>query len=330
MKIKKTYTIGFDLGGTKLAAALLSHKGEMIDFIKVPVDMKREGSAVKTQKRVVDLMADIAVDFKNRFPKETVSSSFAGIGLASAGPLNTEQGKLIYPVNYPGWKIVPIRDLLQKEVHRRGFKTKIFFQHDGTAAALAEGWVGGAQGMSSFAVVTIGTGVGSGVIFNGSPAQSRGMGSEYGHTIVDIQKLKANPDKLHLCTVEGLASGTGLLRRAQELGFQGQSVEELISSPEAKYQSLFKDMSWALACLCYDLSIGYNLEKIFLSGGLIKIKSLYLNDLKAHYKSLIRQMNPAFECKIEIAKTKNHAGVIGAGYLPYQKGSCFFFGPSPR
>ncbi|UOF00662.1 ROK family protein [Bdellovibrio reynosensis] len=314
---KKTYTIGFDLGGTKLAAALLDNNGTMLDFIKVPVDMKREKSAVQTQKRVIGLMADIALDFKQRFPKETTGKNFLGIGLASAGPLNAAEGKLIHPVNYPGWKIVPIRDLVEKEVVKRGFKTKVYFQHDATAAALAEGWVGGGAGMSSFAVVSVGTGVGSGVIFNGFPAQSRGMGSEYGHTIVDFKKLQESPDKLHHCTVEGVASGTGLLRRAKEMGFQGSSVEELVASKDAKYQVLFKEMSWALACLCYDLSIGYNLERIFLSGGLIKIKNLYFNDLKSHYKRMIQQMNPAFECKIEVAKTKNHAGVLGAGYLPY-------------
>lgn len=314
---KTTYTIGLDLGGTKLAAALLNHKGQMLDFIKVPVDMKREGSAKKTQKRVIELMTDIAADFKNRFPRETSGAHFRGIGLASAGPLDTDKGQLINPVNYPGWKIVPIRDLLQKEVTKRNFKTKVFFQHDATAAALAEGWVGGAQGMSSFAIVTIGTGIGTGLIFNGRPGQSRGMGSEYGHTVVDIQKLQAHPNKIHHCTVEGIASGTALLRRAKELGFQGTSVEELVLLSDEKYHVLYQDMAWALACLCYNLSLGYNLEKIFLTGGLIKIRDLYLRHLKAHYKNLVRQVNPAFECKIEIAKTKNHAGVIGAGYLPY-------------
>lgn len=314
---KSTFTIGLDLGGTKLAAALIDSKGEILDFIKVPVDMKREGSAVKTQKRVIGLMTDIALDFKRRFPKETTGKVFQGIGLASAGPLNAEEGKLTNPVNYPGWKIVPIRDLLQTSVHAQGFKTKVFFQHDATAAALAEGWVGGAQGMSSYAVVSVGTGVGSGVIFNGFPAQSRGRGSEFGHLIVDYKKLQEDPSMLHHCTVEGVASGTGLLRRARELGFTGSSVEELVATKDPKYHGLYKDMSLALACLCYDLSIGFNLEKIFLSGGLIKIKSLYFAEMKAHYKKMIQLMNPDFECPIEIAKTKNTAGVLGAGYLPY-------------
>lgn len=314
---KKTYSIGFDLGGTKLAAALLDDNGKMLDFIKVPVDMKREKSASKTQARVIQLMVDIALDFKKRFPKQTNAQVFKGIGLASAGPLNVEDGKLINPVNYPGWKIVPIRDLLQKAVVKADFKTKVFFQHDATAAALAEAWVGGAKKMSSFAVVTVGTGVGTGIVFNNRPAQSRGKGSEYGHTIVDFRHLQENPDHLHHCTVEGIASGTGLLRRAKELGFTGQSVEELVDTHDEKYKVLYSDMAWALSCLCYNLSIGYHLEKIFISGGLIKIRDLYLKEMKAHYQKSIRQFNPSFECKIEVAKTKNHAGVLGAGYLPY-------------
>lgn len=312
-----SFTVGLDLGGTKLAAALLDQAGEIIDFIKVPVDMKREHSAAKTQKRVIETMGDIVHDFKNRFPKETQGKNFRGVGLASAGPLNAESGTLINPINYPGWKTVPIRDLLAKELVRRKIKAPVHFQHDGTAAALAESWVGGAKGMSSFALITIGTGVGSGLIFQGKPCQTNGMGSEYGHSVVDFQTLRRHPSDVRKCTVEGIASGTGLLARAQELGFKGHSVEELVNDKDPKYQVLYRDMALALACLCHNLSIGYNLERIFLSGGLIKIQRLYLKQLRLEYKNLVRQINPAFECKIEIAKTQNHAGVIGAGYLPY-------------
>jgi glucokinase len=316
---KKTFTIGLDLGGTKLAGALLDSSGQAIDFIKVPVDMKREGSPKKTQRRVIETMADIVLDFKHRYPKETAQAVFKGVGLASAGPLNAEEGKLINPANYPGWKTVFIRDLTQNEIVNRGFKTQVFFQHDASAAALAEGWAGGAQGLSSYAVVTVGTGIGTGVIFRGHPCQSFGMGSEYGHSIVDIQKLQQYPERVRDCTVEGIASGTGLLQRAQALGFRGDSVEQLVSEADKKYLGLYDDMAFALACLCHNLSIGYNLEKIFLSGGLIKIKRLFFPQMKAHYRKFVRQINPAFECPIEIAQTKNHAGVIGAGYLPYLK-----------
>jgi glucokinase len=174
--------------------------------------------------------------------------------------------------------------------------------------------------MQTYAVVTVGTGIGTGVIFNGKPCHSKGMGSEFGHLIADMRAVMKNPQDLKKYTVEGIASGTGLLRKAKELGFAGESVEELVlayRSGKKEYQVLFDDMAFALAILCYDLSIGFHLDGIFLSGGLIKIKDLYLENLKSNYTELITNFNPNFRTKITPAKTGNHAGVIGAGYLPY-------------
>ena len=282
--------------------------------------MKKDGSPQKTQKRVISLMTDICHDFKKRFPKECESKFFKGVGLASAGPLDTEKGLLINPINFPGWKTIAIRDKLSQSLITSKMKTKVSFQNDAIAAALAEGWIGGAKKMESFAIVTVGTGIGSGVIFNGKPCHSRGMGSEFGHIICDMQSLLKNPKDLKKHTVEGIASGTALLRRSKEMGFQGESVEELVhsfKSGEKRYQVLFDEMAFALAILCYDLSIGFHLDGIFISGGLIKIKDLYLDDLKKNYSNLITDFNPKFKTKISIAKTGNHAGVIGAGYLPY-------------
>lgn len=317
---KTSYTIGLDLGGTKLASALLNQNGEIIDFIKVPVEMTKDGSALKTQKRVISLMADICHDFKKRYPKETSDKLFKGVGLASAGPLDTEKGLLINPINFPGWKKVSIRDDLAKELAKQKVKTKVAFQNDAIAAALAEGWIGGAREMETYAVVTVGTGIGTGVIFNGKPCHSKGMGSEFGHLVADMNSVMKNPKELKKFTVEGIASGTGILRRAKEMGFRGESVEELVHAYRAgkkEYQILFDEMAFALAILCYDLSIGFHLDGIFLSGGLIKIKDLYLENLKSNYSNLITAFNPNFKTKITPAKTGNHAGVIGAGYLPY-------------
>lgn len=319
-KPKKSFSIGLDLGGTKLAGALLDQNGKMIDFIKIPVEMKKDGSAAKTQKRVIGLMNDICHDFKRRFPNELDKKYFKGVGLASAGPLDTEKGLLINPINFPGWKTVAIRDLLQKSLSTSGLKTNVTFQNDAIAAALAEGWIGGAKSFESFAIVTVGTGIGSGVIFNGRPCHSKGMGSEFGHLVCDMQSLMKNPKDLKKYTVEGIASGTALLRRAKEMGFTGESVEELVKSYKAgekRFQVLFDEMAFALAIICYDLSIGFHLDGIFVSGGLIKIKELYFEEMKKHYNTLITEFNPKFKTKISIAKTGNHAGVIGAGYLPY-------------
>lgn len=310
-----TYTIGLDLGGTKLAAALVNHRGEIIDSSKVPVGFRDSEPPAISQRRLVSLMAEICVDFRRRFPSET--KHLLGVGLASAGPLNVEDGELINPVNFPNWKTVPIRKMLEAELRRNDIASKVAFQNDAIASALAEGWVGSAKNLSSYAVVTVGTGIGTGVIFNGRPCQSRGMGSEFGHLIFDGGKLSTE-DRKHL-SIEGVASGTGLLRRARADGFSGYSVEELVERiriGETKWLPLFDDMARALSVLCYSLSIGFNLEGILFSGGLLKVRELYLAKTKEYYGQLIADFNPRFQCRLQPAKTRQAAGVIGAAYLP--------------
>ena len=173
--------------------------------------------------------------------------------------------------------------------------------------------------MNSFAVVTVGTGIGSGVIFQGRPCQTKGAGSEFGHMLVDLTQLRDESDPQSFSTVEGFASGTGLIRRAQKLGFTGQSVEELIALKGRKFDFLFEDMAWALSVLCYNLSVGFNLDGIFLSGGLIKIQNYFFKSMTTHYQKLIRGFNQSFECPIKIARARNQAGVLGAAYLPWNE-----------
>ena len=260
-------------------------------------------------------------NFKKEFPSSFQAPHFAGVGLASAGPMNVDKGILLNPTNFPGWKTAPLQKDLTDVLRRQRIKGPVAFQNDAIAAALAEGWVGGAKNLKSFAVVTIGTGIGSGVIFHGKPVQTNGMGSEFGHLVIQNNLIKTAKD-LRNNTVEGIASGTGILRRAKASGFKGNSIEELVQALEGgekKYQIYFDDAADALAALCYNLSIGFNLEKILFSGGLIKVRSLYFDRMKKHYLDLVNEMNPYFRCPLQVAQGLNQAGVLGAAYLPYLK-----------
>ncbi|MBX3019963.1 MAG: ROK family protein [Bdellovibrionaceae bacterium] len=310
----KSYSIGLDLGGTKLACALVDHTGQILAFQKESIlSLKVDPKTGPT--KIVGVMGEMVAGMKKRFPECFKKGVFRGVGLASAGPLNVELGEITHAANFPGWKRVKIQRLLEDEMRRRRICDRVEFQNDAIAASRAEGWIGGAQGLRSFAVVTIGTGIGTGVIFRGHPLQDRGMGSELGHLILNSMNIKTAKDLDHH-TVEGVASGTGILRRARtELGLKVASVEELVDLAEA--QPLFDDAADALAALCYNLSIGFNLEKILFSGGLIKVRHLYWNRLKARYKALITEFNPEFGCPLVVAKAMNQAGVIGAARLPY-------------
>ena len=313
------YSIGLDLGGTKLAAALVDNRGKIIEYSKFPLELKKTSSPNAAKKKVISFMRSACEDYKRRYPVETSKRNFMGIGLASAGPLNVTTGELIDPSNFPGWRRFKIVKELQISLNESDWNPKIYFQNDAIAAAYAEKWMGAARDCKSFVVVTVGTGIGTGVIFNGLPCQTMGMGSEWGHLLIDAKGMQKNDSPITEHTVEGIASGTALLKRARAVGFTGNSVEELVSANEHthQYKFLFDDMAWALASLCYSLSMGFHVDKILFSGGLIKIKNLYWDQTKKIYTDMIRQKNPSFIAPIAVAKAGNKAGVIGAASLPY-------------
>lgn len=320
-KHKASFTVGLDLGGTKLATALVDNKGRIIEYNKYPLNLSSEVTVKTSQKKVSELLYNSCADYKRRYPVETSKKYFKGIGIASAGPLNVNTGELINPANFRGWKRYKIVNILKTNLQKINWSPDLFFQNDAMSAAFAEKWIGSAYNCKSFAVITVGTGIGTGVIVNGQPCQTDGMGSEWGHILVNLPAYKLVQNKISNYTVEGLASGTALVSRAGEKGFKVNSVEELILQIKTHphLMSLFDDMAWALASLCYNLSLGFNLEKIVFSGGLIKVKELFLNQTIATYSKMIREKNPIFQTKLIVAKAGNKAGVLGAAYLPHRK-----------
>lgn len=312
-----TCTLGYDLGGTKLASALVDSNGKILSYFKSSVlEIKSLTKASQSQNQLIQMMWEHFLFHENKSPHLFKSKKFLGIGLASAGPLNVETGELIYPANFPNWKKFKIIESFKKKLHKEKKKFPVYFQNDAVASALAEGWVGGAQGLSSYVVITVGTGIGTGVIFRNQPVQFSGMGSEFGHLIVN----QTNPTSFYQRTVEGISSGTALVQRAnKEFHFHCQQVEEIVEALPLKpeLQLLFDDAALALASLCYNLSIGFHLEKIFFSGGMSQISYLFLDKVKKNYDEQVRSFNASFKAPLLLAKTGNRSGAIGAARLPY-------------
>jgi glucokinase len=323
-KSKRDYTIGIDLGGTKLASGLVDANGKLIAEARKPTTPP-DGNAKTPQshvKYVISVMASAVDELVSQIPGKNKAEKLKllhSVGLASAGPMNVLQGKIIDPPNFPGWKTVPIVSLLEKEIAKRGVKKKVYFQNDAIAAALGEGWVGGAKGLQTYAMVTLGTGIGSGVILNGQPAQSGGMGSEWGHSLVDInviEKIKpgaklATSDFYH-STVEGLASGTGMRTLT---GKEPRVLADLARRGDKDAREVFARASCALAGLFFNLSLGFHVEKILLTGGLIHIEDVFVPQAIELYNQLITSQAPSFKTKIVRAKMDNSAGVVGAARL---------------
>lgn len=303
------FTIGIDLGGTKVSVALVDSKGKILGFQKEPTEKSSPAALAAQLARLAKFLVE-----ESRGGKRGLK----GVGLASAGPLNVTTGKLLHPSNFKGWKVVPIVNLLEKALAREGLRTRVAFQNDAMAAALGEGWTGGARGLGTFAVITLGTGIGTGIIFDGKPLQWKGMGGEFGIQLVNHLFLLKGSDPYFAC-VEGMASGTGILKRARESGFDGESVEELharLETGDRKFAYLFDEAALALAMLCYNLSLGINPDKILFTGGLMHIEEYFYPKLLARYGSLIEKY-PEFRTTIAKAKLGFRAGVIGAARLPW-------------
>lgn len=305
---KPKITIGIDLGATKIAVASVDGEGQVLSHKLAPTEQDPEELIDQITILVEDTMESVA------------GQAVVGIGLASAGPLNVETGNLIHPSNFPKMKVFPIIERLELELQKRGIHQKVYFQNDAMAAALGEGWVGGAQMLSTFAVITVGTGIGTGVIYNGKPLQNMGMGGEFGIQLIDYNGIKRKgTDSINTQSVEGIASGTSICKRARRKGFRGETIQELMKEMEAgeeeKFRPLFKDAALALAMLCYNLSLGINPDKILFSGGVMHARKYFFSELREYYKELTAHQI-AFRTPLALAKLSYKSGVIGAARLP--------------
>lgn len=328
-----TYSVGIDLGGTKVSAALVDDQGRLLTEVRKPTvppwlkDQDPRNAAHQPKPRevqrhidyVVSTMADAVLEASQPVRDGLVKGRIIGVGLASAGPMNIEKGTLEYPANFRGWKKIPLVKLLSDALRERKIKGPLAFQNDAMAAALGEGWIGVAKGKQTYAMITVGTGIGSGVIFNGRPAQSSGMGSEWGHLLVNSVGSMRFPETLYERTVEGLASGTGIVRRAKAKGLQGETAADLARAAREGNliaREIFTGASEGLAALFYGLSLGFHPDMLVVTGGLLGIKDLFLPQAIELYKELIRLRNPEFSTPIRVSKLGNRAGVIGAARLP--------------
>lgn len=322
---RETLAIGIDLGGTKVATGLVNSQGRLLREDRRPSKSPEyPRQSPKQQIRfVVESMADAVFDLVRPRPGKTLKQKVAkiqGVGLAAAGPLSVDKGLIVHPSNFAGWGVVPIVRLLGEALRKRQIPLPVHFQNDAIAAALGEGWIGRAKNSVSYAMITLGTGIGTGVIFNGRPAQSRGMGSEWGHILIDHEFAIAHAKDFYHASVEGLASGTGMFQRAKAMHLPVSSMVELAAlarTGDERARHIFAQAGHALALLFYNLSVGFHLDKFCVTGGLLPIRDLFLPAAIERYRMMIHQTHPTFRAPIVISKVGNRAGVIGAARLVY-------------
>lgn len=162
--------LGIDLGGSHISAWLLDRKGNTHNpFTRIGINPN-----LSSEELVNHLMGLI-----NTRLTPSWNYNILAIGLASPGPLDPHEGIIISPPNLPNIKNLEVVKILQEKTG-----LSVFLINDADAAVLGEHWLGSAQGFKNVVMLTLGTGVGSGVILNRRLQRGRGMAAEWGHTTI--------------------------------------------------------------------------------------------------------------------------------------------------
>jgi glucokinase len=196
------WMIGVDVGGSKVAAGFVNSHGEMGEHLRVAMNPRgtaEEGFAAVTS----------AIDMLLRERSPSASGEFP-IGICAPGPLDPRTGVVLNPPNVPCWRNFP----LAEEIERRyGVGARV--DNDANAAALAECLWGAGKGYGNVFYAGIGTGIGTGIVFDGKIFHGRtGAAAEGGHVSIDYRGPRCNCGKLGC--IETLASGTAIARRTRE------------------------------------------------------------------------------------------------------------------
>ena len=197
-----------DIGGTKVAAGLVDANGQISAQVREP--MVSNSSAQEGLNAVLSAIARV-------MPVSAVD--VGGIGICAPGPLDPKTGVILNPPNLPCWRNFPLAESVQ---HRYSAPVKV--DNDANAAALAETRWGAARGYGNVFYATIGTGIGTGIVFDGKIYHGRtGSAGEGGHVSIDYQGPVCRCGKPGC--IEILASGTAIAQRArQELAAGADSV----------------------------------------------------------------------------------------------------------
>ena len=221
--ITAPYFAGVDVGGTNVKIGIVDDNGQIVADTKFPTkaDDSPDVAVEQAKRELTGLLTDKDLDW----------DQVAAVGVGTPGPMDIKAGLILTPTNLPGWHNYPIREKLSQALGK-----PVTFTNDANAASYGEYWVGGGQAFSSMILLTLGTGVGGGIIIDEFSIEGEhSHGAEIGHMSIDTS------DEARVCScgvrghLEAYASATALVDRTCEA----------MSSPLGLTSSLRKQTSEA-------------------------------------------------------------------------------------
>ena len=297
------YSIGVDVGGTKICTGIMDETGTLIQSLEVPT------LAVEGPEAVIRRIKDTILAMFQHVSREYI----LGIGIGAPGPLNPHTGTIQDPPNLPGWDGIRLPEMIQNDV-----SLPVYLDNDANAAAVAEHRYGAGAGAKNMVYVTVSTGIGAGVVVDGRVRQgATGSFGEIGHTIIQ-------PDG-PLCTcgnrgcLEALASGTAIQRKAREVfgcDMTAKEVAELAATGEARAQSILDVTFRYLGIGLVNLVNLFDPEVMVIGGGLSQIGEPMFRALREALSANRFHPTPT-NTRLCAAQLGTKAGVIGAASLPF-------------
>ena len=321
--MKEKLIIGDDLGGTTTKLAVLKQTGEIINKWEIPTDVSSEGR---------NIICDIAKSINQKIVElDITNGDILGIGLGAPGPVNLENGVIYEAVNL-GWQDkYPLQQLLEEAT-----AISTIIDNDANCAALGEMWKGAGNGAKDLICITLGTGVGGGIIANGDIIHGiNGAGGEIGHvTSVSVGGAPCNCGKTGC--LETIASATGIVRLARgklqnrqvdsklhhSLIHKGKitakDVFDAASEGDLIANDVVNEVAKYLGLALANVATIFNPEKIVLGGGVSKAGDTLLKPVKEYFEKFVFN-RVAQSTKLTIATLGNDAGVVGAAWLVLKK-----------
>jgi len=313
---------GVDIGGTTVKIGFITKSGEIIEKWEIPTDLSNDGAHI-----ISDIWASIETKLQTPSFKD---SSIKGIGVGAPGFVDAHAGIIAEAVNI-GWKDIHLAEELEKLAN-----VPVYAENDANIAVLGENWVGAGNQSRNLIAITLGTGVGGGIIANGSILNgANGMAGEIGH----IEVLENG----HLCNcgkkgcLETIASATGIVR---------QGMEKIQTNPESQLAKLFQSegrittqhifelakqgdqaskeiidyTSDVLGKAMANMSMVINPSNILIGGGVSNAGDYLIDAVtNAFRKHALPRISEV--CTIKVCQLGNDAGIIGGAYLVFENNS---------
>jgi glucokinase len=312
--------VGVDLGGTSTKLAVINLMGDIKAKWTIPTDVSSDGK---------NITVDIAASINEKIAELGISKqAVIGIGMGAPGPVDTKRGIVDGAVNL-GWKgEYPLQRLLEEATSLR-----VFIDNDANCAALGEMWKGSGSGAKELVCITLGTGVGGGVITNGEIIHGiNGAGGEIGHiTAIPFGGAPCNCGKTGC--IETIASATGIVRIAteklgRELSNEGwlkgvffkngkisaKNVLDAARAGDPLAKAVVDEVALYLGLTISHVANTLNPEKIVIGGGVSRAGDVLLNPVIDSFRKFTFD-RALKSTTITIATLGNDAGVIGAAWL---------------